>query len=1257
MPATVVNPMSVPAHLRALALIALWLLAGSTDTRAQNTSREGSRQAESPFALETIRLLNGSLSTPARRSGMRPALATSERLLLQRRAALVQQLIAQHPEEVRGVALQPEVEAALIAGDPAIAPLLEREVSATGELTRQVADDFDGRTHTDLLQLHVMAKAGADLRVYSVARLMGQRSEHRHVTLTGIALGDLVAAETVTPAPPLSTAETGRKGSRPHPNAAGTESGGLTCSPVGEQKVAVLMLGFPGNSPAFTSTYAATSYWQAVMTGPRTSVNDYWTALSYGKTTASADVYNSIQLNQNYSCQDYLNLRTAALQAAAATVDLSKYNRIVLAFPASTCSYGGLADVGCNAADTLVNHPYSVVWLPILSRYGPNVEVWGGLSHELGHNLGLNHANSLDFGSLSLGPIDFQSTNPGTVNGTGAVSATGAVTAVDTEYGDAFSTMGDPWIGGPYSADHRTHQLGWIASYGSGAGAATVTTAGRYTLQAAEGSTGLRALRILRDDISSSWLWVEFHQPDNSYTSANLLLVQGENATAGATVHYENGYGDPDKTWQLDMARGSPGRATSQAGSFAEGALLPGATWSDPYSPLRIAVDSMTTSGLVVDVGYDTPCASIHVPSDPMAAAGASGTATVNAPPGCAWSAFSNAAWLTLTGSTTGAGDGSFGWTATANPAVTQRTTYLSVGRQSTRLLQLGNGANAVSLSPQNGSAAPGASTVFTLNLSTPAGIASMGQVALDITGAGADPCTVVIDGGGTAPTLYLYNRTEDAYSTALPAGSAGTLSIPGCTLSGARSGLTVSGTAAQFTLDLSFPADQPGVRSFFASAGFSDPLPVGLFYAGVSSPPPPPPPASITSTTVLNVSPTTTAAGSPVNLTAQVTGSGSTLPPTGSVAFNEGSTTLGVAAITASGTANLAFSAFAPGAHTVVAVYSGDSTFPGSSSAAATVTVDRRTALLTVSLSSARAFANAPVQLAFSVTAPGSVGALPGSGGALPTPVGTINVKDGATDLGTATIASASGSAILVLPALPPGNHIFTAVYSGDAFDNATTVTSPTLLVLDFTLIATGAPLTIHAGATLNNTSSALLTPGNGGFPANVSFTCSGAPARSTCTVTPGAVLPGNSTIPLTVTIQTTAPAQRTVTWTAQAQRPGLQTAIKQPPEAPAARAGRRTLLTLAAMPLIGLLAVRRRIPMSRRMRLHLLLIALAVATGGISGCGSGGTLIGTASPPDTGGLTPGTPTGTYTLTVTGTANDAGATLSHSVSLQLEID
>ncbi|HZL29132.1 MAG TPA: MBG domain-containing protein [Acidobacteriaceae bacterium] len=89
-------------------------------------------------------------------------------------------------------------------------------------------------------------------------------------------------------------------------------------------------------------------------------------------------------------------------------------------------------------------------------------------------------------------------------------------------------------------------------------------------------------------------------------------------------------------------------------------------------------------------------------------------------------------------------------------------------------------------------------------------------------------------------------------------------------------------------------------------------------------------------STTTLGVSSTTPALGQSVTLTAQVA-SATSGTPTGSVQFMDGTTVLNTATLSA-GTATFATSALALGAHSITAVYLGDTNFTGYNSGAAQV-------------------------------------------------------------------------------------------------------------------------------------------------------------------------------------------------------------------------------------------------------------------------------------------------------------------------------
>jgi predicted extracellular nuclease len=96
---------------------------------------------------------------------------------------------------------------------------------------------------------------------------------------------------------------------------------------------------------------------------------------------------------------------------------------------------------------------------------------------------------------------------------------------------------------------------------------------------------------------------------------------------------------------------------------------------------------------------------------------------------------------------------------------------------------------------------------------------------------------------------------------------------------------------------------------------------------------------AGIFSATALTAAPTAIIAGNNVTLTATVTGNAG-FTPTGTVNFLDGTTTLKSAAALTAGVAVFSTTTLAAGSRTITAVYSGDTNYPASTSAASTVVV-----------------------------------------------------------------------------------------------------------------------------------------------------------------------------------------------------------------------------------------------------------------------------------------------------------------------------
>jgi hypothetical protein len=154
----------------------------------------------------------------------------------------------------------------------------------------------------------------------------------------------------------------------------------------------------------------------------------------------------------------------------------------------------------------------------------------------------------------------------------------------------------------------------------------------------------------------------------------------------------------------------------------------------------------------------------------------------------------------------------------------------------------------------------------------------------------------------------------------------------------------------------------------------------------------------------------------------------------TGTVAFKDGSMTLGSVAVSGD-TASLTTSGLAIGTHPMTAVYGGDSNFTGSTSSTASQVVTKATTTTSVASS-----VNPSVQ-GKSVTFTAVVSSLAG------TPAGKIEYLNGTTVL--ATLRLTSGSAKYTTSKLQPGANIITVVYEDDSNNNGSTSVPVNQLVL----------------------------------------------------------------------------------------------------------------------------------------------------------------------------------------------------------------
>ena len=175
--------------------------------------------------------------------------------------------------------------------------------------------------------------------------------------------------------------------------------------------------------------------------------------------------------------------------------------------------------------------------------------------------------------------------------------------------------------------------------------------------------------------------------------------------------------------------------------------------------------------------------------------------------------------------------------------------------------------------------------------------------------------------------------------------------------------------------------------------------------------------------TTALTSSVNPSVFGQSTTLTATVT-SAAPGARTGTVTFFDGVTTLATVVIDVAGVAAYSTSAFTVATHPLSAVYGGDTNYLTSTSAGVDQVVDLGSTTTAIGSSSNPSLIDSTVTFTATVTAKA-----PSAG----TPTGTVTFKDGATVLGTGTLAG-GGVATFATATLTVGPHTITAEYGGSA-------------------------------------------------------------------------------------------------------------------------------------------------------------------------------------------------------------------------------
>jgi hypothetical protein len=218
-----------------------------------------------------------------------------------------------------------------------------------------------------------------------------------------------------------------------------------------------------------------------------------------------------------------------------------------------------------------------------------------------------------------------------------------------------------------------------------------------------------------------------------------------------------------------------------------------------------------------------------------------------------------------------------------------------------------------------------------------------------------------------------------------------------------------------------------------------------------------------------------------------------------------------------------------------------------------------------------------------------------------------------------TGTCGNASGATPTVTCPFGTNNQTLTVTNNGVTLSQAASVQ---ITVSNFSVGASPSSASVSPGRSATYTVS--VNPQYGAFTNAVSLACSKLPSLSTCSFSPGSVTPGASGTTSKLTISTTAPSA------------SFREPIGRPPV-------NGLWIALMAVSLIVFAGIRR-FARTRPLALYVSAGVLGLFLALLAGCGGGGGGGG-------GPRNPGTPAGTYTVAIAGTAgslqNSASVTLT----------
>ncbi|MEZ5401569.1 MAG: BACON domain-containing carbohydrate-binding protein [Bryobacteraceae bacterium] len=205
-----------------------------------------------------------------------------------------------------------------------------------------------------------------------------------------------------------------------------------------------------------------------------------------------------------------------------------------------------------------------------------------------------------------------------------------------------------------------------------------------------------------------------------------------------------------------------------------------------------------------------------------VAKAGGAGSTSMVAGVGCAWSAVSSQAWLTITSGASGSGPGTVNYTVASNPTTVPRVATITAAGATFTVTQSGtdNVAPIVTgMSPNSGELS---SQTFSFTFNDTNGAADLNVMNILMNSAIDGRMGCYLAYVRSANTLFLVNDAGDAGGPFVGSLTFPTTSVIGnsqCTINGAGSSVTQTSTSIILNLNMTFAPGWGGRKIFYLAA------------------------------------------------------------------------------------------------------------------------------------------------------------------------------------------------------------------------------------------------------------------------------------------------------------------------------------------------------------------------------------------------------------------------------------------------------